>query len=80
MAAGARLRARAASKRASSGTSKASRTHCPAYSGSVVFEGAEVLVPNGLLISEKVTNWTLSDRHRRVEVDVGVSTERLPGA
>jgi potassium efflux system protein len=36
------------------------------------FDGAEVVVPNGQLISEAVTNWTLSDRHRRVEVNVGV--------
>jgi small-conductance mechanosensitive channel len=36
------------------------------------WEGGEVIVPNGQLISESVTNWTLSDRHRRVEVDVGV--------
>ena len=36
------------------------------------FEGAEVIVPNGMLISDKVTNWTLSDTRRRVEVDVGV--------
>jgi small-conductance mechanosensitive channel len=36
------------------------------------WEGAEVVVPNGQLISEAVTNWTLSDRHRRVEVNVGV--------
>ena len=36
------------------------------------FDGAEVIVPNGQLISEAVTNWTLSDRHRRVDVNVGV--------
>jgi small-conductance mechanosensitive channel len=36
------------------------------------FDGAEVIVPNGQLVSEAVTNWTLSDRHRRVEVNVGV--------
>jgi small-conductance mechanosensitive channel len=36
------------------------------------WDGAEVVVPNGQLISDAVTNWTLSDRHRRVEVNVGV--------
>jgi small-conductance mechanosensitive channel len=36
------------------------------------WDGAEVMVPNGQLISDAVTNWTLSDRHRRVEVNVGV--------
>ncbi len=37
------------------------------------FEGAEVIVPNGQLISSQVVNWTLSDRHRRVELVVGVA-------
>ncbi len=37
------------------------------------FDGAEVIVPNGNLISEQVTNWTLSDRDRRIVVDVGVA-------
>jgi small-conductance mechanosensitive channel len=36
------------------------------------FEGAEVIVPNGNLISSEVINWTLSDRTRRAEVFVGV--------
>lgn len=36
------------------------------------FDGAEVIVPNGMLISDKVTNWTLSDRRRRVDLTVGV--------
>jgi small-conductance mechanosensitive channel len=35
-------------------------------------EGAEVIVPNGNLISSEVTNWTLSDRTRRMTVAVGV--------
>jgi potassium efflux system protein len=37
------------------------------------FDGADVIVPNGMLISDKVTNWTLSDQRRRIEVDVGVN-------
>ena len=36
-------------------------------------EGAEVIVPNGDLISKSFTNWTLSDRRRRVEIKVGVA-------
>ncbi len=36
------------------------------------FEGAEVIVPNADLISEQVTNWTLSDRRRRIDAKVGV--------
>ncbi len=35
--------------------------------------GAELIVPNSELISERVTNWTLSDRQRRVDVPVGVA-------
>jgi small-conductance mechanosensitive channel len=37
------------------------------------FDGAEVIVPNGNLISAEVTNWTLSDRRRRMTVSVGVA-------
>jgi small-conductance mechanosensitive channel len=41
-------------------------------------DGSEVIVPNGLLISSQVTNWTLSDRGRAVEVSVSVAgTENL---
>jgi len=36
------------------------------------FDGAEVIVPNGQLISEQVTNWTLSDRTRRLTIPIGV--------
>jgi small-conductance mechanosensitive channel len=35
-------------------------------------QGADVIVPNSKMIEEKVTNWTLSDRHRRIELDIGV--------
>jgi small-conductance mechanosensitive channel len=37
------------------------------------FAGAEVIVPNATLISAEVTNWTLSDRRRRIELAVGVA-------
>lgn len=37
------------------------------------FQGAEVIVPNGQLISDQVINWTLSDSNRRIEVDIGVA-------
>jgi potassium-dependent mechanosensitive channel len=36
-------------------------------------DGSEVIVPNGSLISNQVTNWTLSDRKRAVEVSVSVA-------
>ena len=44
------------------------------------FDGAEVIVPNGDLISGRVTNWTLSDRLRRVELPVGVKYGTDPKA
>ena len=37
------------------------------------FEGADVVVPNGTLLSEKLINWTLSDMNRRIDVEVGVA-------
>ncbi|MBW2541381.1 MAG: mechanosensitive ion channel [Deltaproteobacteria bacterium] len=37
------------------------------------FDGAEVIVPNSNLITDPVTNWTLSDRRRRLELEVGVA-------
>src|SRR4029450_9041985 len=37
------------------------------------FQGAEVIVPNTDLASKQVTNWTLSDRARRYEIDVSVA-------
>ncbi|MGH7287545.1 MAG: mechanosensitive ion channel family protein, partial [Myxococcota bacterium] len=36
-------------------------------------QGADVIVPNGNLISDRVVNWTFSDRRRRIEVKVGVA-------
>ncbi|MCK4774060.1 MAG: mechanosensitive ion channel, partial [Candidatus Krumholzibacteria bacterium] len=37
------------------------------------WKGAEVIVPNGNLISNDVINWTLSDPQRRIDVPVGVA-------
>lgn len=42
------------------------------------YDGAEVIVPNGELISNKVTNWTLSDKRRRMELQIGVSFKSDP--
>jgi potassium-dependent mechanosensitive channel len=36
-------------------------------------EGSEVIVPNASLISSQVTNWTLSDRGRAVEISISVA-------
>jgi small-conductance mechanosensitive channel len=37
------------------------------------FQGAEVVLPNSTLVSNQLTNWTLTDQMRRVEIDVGVA-------
>jgi potassium efflux system protein len=37
------------------------------------FEGADVVVPNGALLNEKLINWTLSDMDRRIDVNLGVA-------
>nr|WP_145545518.1 mechanosensitive ion channel domain-containing protein [Variovorax boronicumulans] len=37
------------------------------------FEGADVVVPNGVLLGGNLVNWTLFDRSRRIEVPVGVA-------
>ncbi len=37
------------------------------------FQGAELIIPNGNLISGKVINWTLTEAQRRVELPVGVA-------
>jgi small-conductance mechanosensitive channel len=42
------------------------------------FEGAEVIVPNGQLVSNEVINWTLSDQQRRIEIKIQVSYKSDP--
>ena len=37
------------------------------------FDGADVVVPNGTLLADKFTNWTLRDRGKRIDVDVGIA-------
>ena len=37
------------------------------------FEGAEVIIPNGLLLDGQLVNWTLSDQQRRIDISVGVA-------
>ena len=37
------------------------------------FDGADVVVPNGALLTDKFTNWTLRDRGKRMDVDVGIA-------
>jgi len=42
------------------------------------FEGAEVIVPNGQLVSNEVINWTLSDQQRRIEIIISVAYQSDP--
>ena len=42
------------------------------------YEGSEVIVPNGQLISEEVTNWTFSDKQKRIDINVGVAYGNKP--
>jgi potassium efflux system protein len=42
------------------------------------WHGADIIVPNSQLISDKVTNWTLSDQLRRIDLPVGVSYSSAP--
>ncbi len=36
----------------------------------VTADGAEVVIPNGDMLSQKLVNWTLSNNHLRVEIDL----------
>ncbi len=37
------------------------------------YDGAEVVIPNGDLLSQSLINWTLSDKKRRIELLIGVA-------
>ncbi|HSX52364.1 MAG TPA: mechanosensitive ion channel domain-containing protein [Cellvibrio sp.] len=37
------------------------------------FDGADVVVPNGTLVANNVTNWTLTDSRRRIDLDISVA-------
>jgi potassium efflux system protein len=41
-------------------------------------QGAEVIVPNSMLISSQVTNWTLTQQHRRADLTVVVAYDTDP--
>lgn len=44
------------------------------------FDGAEVIVPNGNLISKEMVNWTHSSSNRRMDIRVGVAYGTKPSA
>lgn len=37
------------------------------------FDGADVVVPNGMLLAEKLVNWTFMDLNRRMDVDISIA-------
>ena len=44
----------------------------------ILTNGAELIVPNGNLISNPVTNWTLSNCERLIEIPVSVASKVDP--
>jgi small-conductance mechanosensitive channel len=42
------------------------------------WQGAEIIVPNANLITQEVTNWTLTDELRRLDLPVGVNYGATP--
>jgi small-conductance mechanosensitive channel len=42
------------------------------------YQGADIIVPNSQFITANVTNWTLSDQLRRIELPVGVNYGAVP--
>jgi potassium efflux system protein len=43
-----------------------------------ITNGSEIIMPNGNLISNQVTNWTFSDRQRVIEMPVSVAAKNDP--
>jgi small-conductance mechanosensitive channel len=42
------------------------------------WEGAEVIVPNSMLVADKVTNWTPADPSRRLDIPVNIAYGTAP--
>jgi potassium-dependent mechanosensitive channel len=42
------------------------------------WQGADIIVPNAQFITEKVTNWTLRDQLRRIDLPLGVNYGAAP--
>ena len=42
------------------------------------WQGADIIVPNSQLVNEKVTNWTLTDQLRLIDLPVGVNYGATP--
>jgi small-conductance mechanosensitive channel len=39
----------------------------------LTFDGSEVIIPNGDLLSQNLINWTMSNTHKRICLEIGVS-------
>ena len=39
----------------------------------LTLEGSEVIIPNGDILSDNLINWTLSNTHKRISLEVGVA-------
>lgn len=42
------------------------------------FDGADVVIPNGMLLSNNLINWTMHDLHRRIEIAIEVDRAADP--
>ncbi len=42
------------------------------------WDGAEVIVPNSMLVADRVTNWTPADQRRRIDIPVSVAYGTAP--
>ena len=40
--------------------------------------GAEIIIPNGNLLSQNITNWTYTDNFKLVEVSIDISGDTTP--
>ena len=45
----------------------------------LTYDGSEVIVPNGMLISNKVVNWTLTNQKRRLSISIKTPNDVDPG-
>lgn len=39
----------------------------------LTYDGSEVIIPNGDLLSQNLVNWTMSNNHKRISLEVGVA-------
>lgn len=42
------------------------------------FEGADVVMPNGMLLADKLVNWTLTGNSRRINIDISTGYDVSP--